>query len=119
MLALIGCLIFVFVGSYRRHFITSLRTNSKAVLSLNFVNESLYMLGNLAFAFAYLMAPISLVLLADAFQPIFVLAIGLFMTWFFPQILAEKIHLRHLGHKVLAMLITGLGTYLLLVTTQG
>jgi len=116
MLVLVGIGIFTFIRSYRRHFLSAIQNNSKAILLLNATNESLYILGNIAFSFAYLLAPIALVLLAESYQPIFVLAIGIFLTIFFPKISVEKIQAKHLWQKVIAILITGIGTYLLFVS---
>ena len=115
MLTLVGIGIFVFIRSHRTNFLSAIRSNSKAVVSLNVLNESLYILGNIAFAFAFLIAPIGLVLLTESFQPIFVLLIGIFLTIYFPKISAEKIHAKHLWQKVIAICITGIGTYLLLI----
>ncbi|MEZ4195539.1 MAG: DMT family transporter [Candidatus Paceibacterota bacterium] len=115
MLVLVGIVIFIFVRSYRENFLLAIKTNSKAILGLNVANESLYMSGNILFAFAYLWAPIALILLLNSFQPIFVLAIGIFLTIFFPKITAEKIHATNLWQKIIAIIITGIGTYLLLM----
>lgn len=114
MLALVGILIFVCIRSYRSHFITAIKQNSGIILSLNVANESLYMLGNVAFSFAYLMAPVALVLLTESYQPLFVLLIGIFLTLFFPKIVTERITARHLWQKGFAIALTGIGTYLLL-----
>ncbi len=113
MLTIIGIIIFVFMRPYREHFLSAIRNNSKAILSLNVLNEAFYMLGNFAFAAAFMLAPVALVLLTQSFQPIFVLGIGIFLTVFFPKITAEKIHARHLWPKIIAILITGIGAYLL------
>lgn len=113
MLTLVGIGIFIFVKSYRHNFLLAIRNNSRAILSLNVMNESLYIIGNVAFAFAYLLAPIGLVLLTESFQPIFVLAIGVFLTMFFPGLSYEKIGAKHLWPKIIAICITGIGTYLL------
>jgi len=113
MLALAGVVIFLTIRSYRKHFMEAIKSNSGRILGLNFANESLYMLGNMAFAFAYLLAPVALVLLTESYQPLFVLAIGVFLTLFFPHLTNEKIHLKHLGQKLLAIAVTGIGTYLL------
>lgn len=116
MLTFGGFLLFTFVRSYRSHFLHALRMNSRRIISLNILNEGLYIAGNMIFSFAYLLAPISLVLLVDSFQPIFVLAIGILLTIFLPHFTSEKIHLRHLLQKVIAVSIVVCGTYLLLIS---
>ena len=113
MLLLIGIGIFVFMRSYRNNFLSVIRSNSKVILSINFVNEFLYILGNLAFAFAYMLAPVALVLLADSFQSVFAIIIGVFLTIFLPKISTEKIQAKYLWPKIIAICITGIGTYLL------
>ena len=113
-LVAIGILIMIFIRSYREHFIKALRNNSGPILSLNVTNESLYMLGNITVAFAVMLAPVSLILLGESFQSIFVLIIGVVFTVFFPKIYNEKIEKRHMVQKLLAILVTGLGTFLLL-----
>jgi drug/metabolite transporter (DMT)-like permease len=113
MLTLVGVFIFTFMSSHRIKFLAAIKNNSKAILSLNVLNESLYMLGNIVFAYAYLLAPIGLVLLTESFQPIFVLAIGIFLTIFYPKVSVEKIQAKHIWQKVLAICITGIGTYIL------
>ncbi len=113
MLAVVGVGIFICLRSYRQHFLTALRSNSAGILSLNVANESLYMLGNMSFAFAYLLAPIALVLLSESYQPLFVFAIGIILTVFFPKIAVEKIQAKHLWQKGIAICVTGIGTYLL------
>ena len=100
--------------SYRENFIIALKENSKAILSLNVLNEALYMVGNVVFAFAYLLAPIALILLTQSFQSIFVLIIGIILTLFFPNFTTEKIQAKYILQKIIAILITGIGTYLLL-----
>ncbi len=114
MMVIVGILVFMFARSYRQNFLLALRENSKSILSLNVLNESLYMLGNIAFSFAYLLAPIALVLLTQSFQPFFVLVIGIILTLFFPRISVEKIEAKHLWQKVIAICITGIGAYMLL-----
>lgn len=116
MLVIVGLFIFIFMRPYRNNFLKAIQSNSKKVLSINFLNESLYILGNVAFAYAYLLAPIGLVLLTESFQPIFVLIIGIILTIFFPKISQEKIQAKHIWLKIIAICITGVGTYLLFVS---
>lgn len=113
MLTIIGIGLLAFVRSYRTHFMAAIRSNSRAIISLNFLNETIFMLANAVFAFAYLLAPIALVLLAESYQPLFALMIGVVMTLFFPKIISEKIHLKNLWQKAFAIILTGIGTYLL------
>ena len=116
MLMFIGIGLFVFVRSYRSHFVSAIKQNSGGILGLNFLNESIYMLGNAAFSFAYLLAPIALVLLAESYQPLFALGIGILLTLFLPHIIKEQIHVRHIWQKIFAIVVTGLGTYLLFMS---
>ena len=114
MMVIVGILLFIFAKSYHHNFLLALKENSKSILSLNVLNESLYMLGNIAFSFAYLLAPIALVLLTQSFQPFFVLVIGIILTLFFPKIAVEKIEAKYLWQKFFAICITGIGAYMLL-----
>jgi len=113
MLAIVGIGMFAFIRSYRTNFLLALQKNSKTILSICFLNEFIYVMGNLAFAFAYLLAPIALVLLTNSFQSIFALIIGVFLTVFFPRIAVEKIQSKYIWPKIIAICITGIGPYLL------
>jgi drug/metabolite transporter (DMT)-like permease len=114
VLVLVGLLLFGFVSSYRKHFLNALKQNSSAILSLNVFNESLYMTGNIAVAFAVMLAPVSLILLGQSFQSFFVLIFGVLLTIFLPKLYKEKIEKRHVIQKMLAIFITGIGAYTLL-----
>jgi drug/metabolite transporter (DMT)-like permease len=109
-----GVLVFCFIPKYRHHFLESIKVNSAAIFSVNVLNEIIYMVANAVYGFAYMLAPIALVLLTNSFQPIFVFAIGVFMTLYFPHIISEKIEAKHLWQKLLAIIITSIGTFILL-----
>lgn len=115
MLVIAGVVIFISVRSYRKDFLIAFKNSSKTILMFNFLNEALYVSGNIIFSFAYIIAPISLVLLIDSFQPIFVLIIGIVLTIFFKTVTVEKIQAKHIWQKILAIVLTGIGTYLLFV----
>tara|TARA_B100002051_G_scaffold276628_2_gene326299 strand:- start:25573 stop:26493 length:921 start_codon:yes stop_codon:yes gene_type:complete len=114
VLVILGILMLLFIREYRGHFLTALKLNSKAIIGVNISNEIIYMFGNAAVSFAAMMAPIALILLMESFQSFFVLAIGIFLTIFFPRITKENISLRNVVQKLLAIIITGIGTYILL-----
>ena len=115
VLMILGIFMFIFIKSYRINFLQAIQNHSKAIITLNFANEILYMSGSIVLSFAYLLAPISLVLLTNSFQPIFVLVIGVVLTVFFPRIVVEKITAKNLWQKIIAICITGIGTYILLM----
>lgn len=115
VLMILGVFMFTFIKSYRVNFLQAIQSHSRAIVTLNFTNEILYMSGSVVLSFAYLLAPISLVLLTNSFQPIFVLVIGIILTVFFPKIVVEKITAKNLWQKVIAICITGIGTYILLM----
>lgn len=116
MLAIIGLALFTCVRSYRSHFHAAFGQNSRAILSLNALNEAIYVTANIVMAFAYLLAPVSMVLLTNSYQAIFALAIGVFLTVFFPNVAAERVEVRHVWQKVIAICITAIGTYLLFLS---
>ena len=114
-LVLVGVLVFIFVRKYRINFILAIKENSRKILSLNVLNEVLYMIGNFAVAYAYMMVPVALVLVTESFQPIFVLIIGVILTIFFPKVAVEKIEAKYIWQKIIAIVITGIGAYMLSV----
>jgi drug/metabolite transporter (DMT)-like permease len=115
MLVFVGLFIFAFVTSYRNHFLDAVRVNSVGIFSLNVLNESLYMIGNIVVAFAVMLAPVALILLGNSFQNIFVLILGILFTLLLPGVYKEKIGPRQTIQKLLAIVVTGIGTYLLLM----
>lgn len=113
-LVVVGVVIFSLIPVYRRNFLAAIKNNSAAILSLNVLNECLYMLGSIAVAFAAMLAPVGLVLLTETYQAIFVFVIGITLTKFFPRVSVENIEAKNLLQKTLAICVTGVGTYLLL-----
>lgn len=113
-LTFVGVILFIFFRTYRTDFLNAIKINSRKILLLNVSNEIFYMFGNIIISFSYLMAPVAIILLINSFQPIFVFVIGIFFTLFFPKISAEKIRAKYLLQKLLAISVTGIGTYILL-----
>ncbi len=107
----LGIIFLAFVPVYRNQFLTVLKSNRIGVLSLNSFNETLTILADGLVGYASLLAPVALVLLAGAFQPMFVLMIGVFLTVFFPKISQESLLRKHLVQKVSAILLIMIGSY--------
>jgi uncharacterized membrane protein len=114
-IGIIGLTLLLLFKTYRKDFFYSIRNNSKPIIGLNIVNETLSTIANVATAFATLLAPVALVLSVNAYQPVFVFIIGIFLTVFFPEIATEKIKLKHILQKVLVIGVMLVGTYLLFV----
>lgn len=112
-LVVIGFIIFSLLPSYRSNFLIALRSNSNKVLGLNIANEILFMLGNSAAAFVVLLIPVTLTLLMNSFQPLFVLVIGYMLMWFVPSLNVESVRKDRKWQKLLAIILTGVGVYLL------
>ena len=106
VLAGLTCL--VCVPSYRRDFISLFRQQKIAVIGLIALSKTLFSVSEAVTLYATLLAPVALVLLVNSFQPLFVFALGIVLTLFFPRVAEES-----LGH--LKMLQKGVGIGLLLI----
>lgn len=112
-LSVFGILLFIFFSKYRNDFLTMVKGNSVGIFSINILNEILYVIGNLLFAYSFLLAPVALVLLVNSYQPLCVLIIGVILTIFFPKLTVENIKIKHLAQKIIAIIVVGIGTYML------
>lgn len=110
---LAGMGIFFTVKSYRQDFLSVFRRSKKAVIVLNFTSELLNVIGSLALMYAFLLAPITLVMVANVFQPFFVFIYGIILTIFFPRISTEILSKKHVVQKIIAILIMIAGAYVL------
>ncbi len=108
----IGIVIFITVSHYRHSFLKAFKVNSKPILGLNVLNESLYMVGNASASFVVVLIPVALNLLMNSFQPIFVFVIGIVLSWLLPGTATENA-LNRLPQKIIAIALTGVGAYLL------
>lgn len=106
-------LLLMFVKPYRKEFISVMKKNSVAVLTINGINEVVNIIAKLSFNFASLLTPITLTWIVNGFQPFFVFAYGVILTVFFPHISQEKINGKHLVQKLVAIIIMFMGTFLL------
>lgn len=109
-----GIFFLFFIKPYRNEFLSLIGRNGFAVISLNFINESLVLIGNLVTAFAFTVAPVVLVLSVAGFQPLFVILIELIIILFMPKYFnyKEKISVMYF-YRFLAILIILYGGYLL------
>lgn len=114
-LTLVGCSLLLFHKRYRKEFIESVRSNSRAILCLNILNEILTIVGTIAFTYTYLYVPVSTTMLIGSYQSVFVLLIGLVLSRFVPSVTKEKFTRKIIFQKSCAIIVMAVGTYLLLV----
>lgn len=112
-LVVIGMIVFILVKKYRNSFVAALKCNSVPVLSLNFLNESLYIVGNAIAAYVVVLIPVSLTLLMNSFQPLFVLLIGLALRLALPNLAVVHVSSSQWFQKTVAIILTAIGVYLI------
>jgi uncharacterized membrane protein len=104
-------LIFIFIGSYRKQFLSIIKMNRSTVLGLNMLNETTNIIAKIIFNYATLLAPIAVVsFVFDGFSPFFLLMIGLMLTVFLPKIIKENIERKYMVQKIAAIILLFLGT---------
>lgn len=111
--AVFAAILLVFVKSYRTEFMTVMKKNSVAVLSLNGLNEVINIVAKTSFNFASLLAPITLIWIVNGLQPFFIFIYGVLLTVFFPKISKENISPKALSQKIISIIIMFLGTYII------
>lgn len=77
-LVLVG-IVLMGIPFYRRSFLKAIKVNSGPILGANVVNEVLYQTGNLVAALVVVLIPVSLTLMMNSFQPLFVLILAFVM----------------------------------------
>lgn len=114
-LGIFGVLIYVFVPKYRKEFAYMNKAGGSKIFGLNAMSEFLTVVGNLLTNYALLLAPVAMVYLVGAFQPVIVLVLVIIGTKFFPKIITEKIHHQVLIPKIVAVVIIIVGSIFLFV----
>lgn len=107
----LGVLFFFFVSSYRRQFVEMVKDNNFVALGLISFSEALFLIGEAATSYAFLIAPVVLVMLVNAFQPFFVFVLGVLITIFFPKISQESLDRKMIMQKVIGIGFIIIGTY--------
>lgn len=112
-LIVMGLLYLVFAPVSRREFIEVFRQNSKGALTLNGINEVVNIFAMFILNYALLLAPVALIFLANAAQPLFVLIFGIILTLLFPRVIQESLDRKTLLHKVGAIVVLAIGVFLI------
>lgn len=112
-LFLFGIGLIVFSKRFRRAFKEMLQGLNVKFASINVLSEVLFMLGGLAISYAFLLAPIVLVLVIGTYQPLFVFIFGILLTKLFPKYVLERVSKGHMFHRLISIGIIIIGSYLL------
>ena len=110
---LFAVLLLVFAGSYRRQFFSVIRSNAKAVLSVNVLGEAMNVGAKLVATFVGMTLPLAIVSVLNGFQPVFLFAYGVIITLFLPKLGKENLSSKQVVQKVLAIAIIFIGTFVL------
>jgi uncharacterized membrane protein len=100
------------IGSYLRQFVALLRVNTTALLTINFSNELINLGGGLGNRYALMFAPLSIVQAIGSTTTVFVFAIGIVLSLFFPKLGREDLSGRELVQKAAAAGLVAVGVAL-------
>jgi drug/metabolite transporter (DMT)-like permease len=100
------------VPSYRREFVSLVRTNTAALLSINASNELINLGGGLGNRYALLFAPLSLVQAIGSTTTLFVFLFGMALSVACPQLGRENFSGRELAQKGIAAALVAAGVAL-------
>lgn len=111
--AVFGIFLFIAIKSYRDGFLTVLKHNRTQVLAINISNEIFNIIAKIAFNYASILTPVTLVWIINGLQPFFVFIMGIFLTIFFPTVSKEDISKKTLFQRVCAIAVITLGVYII------
>ncbi|MCX6753317.1 MAG: EamA family transporter [Candidatus Nomurabacteria bacterium] len=110
----ISAIVLFSIKSYRQEFFTIFKKDALAICGFSALVELTTVAGNLLISKALMMAPVvAMVLMVEAFQPIFVFILGIIFTVFIPSFGKEDISKKVILQKVFAMSIIIFGSYFL------
>lgn len=100
--------------NYKSQFINLIKSNGVIVLVLNIFSEIITITGNMVFHYTTLISTLVIAqVLAEGFQPIFVLLFGLVLTFYFPKIVKEDTNLKVIMVKFMAIIMMLFGLFLI------
>ena len=109
--AIVGAALLL-IGPYRRQLFALIRNSAAALVSINGSNELINLGGSLGNRYALMLAPLSLVQAIGATTTLFVFAIGIVLSVFFPRVARETLSFRDLMQKGIAAVFVAAGVAL-------
>lgn len=113
-----GLGLIIFSKKFKNAFWRMIKGLNLKFASINILSEVLFMLGGLATSYAFLLAPIVLVLVVGTYQPLFVFIFGIILTKFFPKYVLERVSRGHLIHRLISIFIIIIGSYFLYTSSN-
>jgi len=102
----------ILIPAYCRQFVTLFKRSPGAVIGINAANELINLGGGLGVRFASLLAPVALVSAVSSTTTLFVFAIGVLLTMFFPKLGREDLSTGNLLRKGAAAILVTAGVML-------
>lgn len=94
------------VPKWRREILSGIRQATIKKMKFFLLNDAVDLSGHLLFQYALLLAPsASLIAVIGGVQPFYVLVLGLFFTFLFPQIISEKVTKQEITQKLIGTVI--------------
>lgn len=100
--------------AWRNEFTAVLNHNKVPLIGMNSLNEILNICAKIVFNLATLLGPLSLIWVANSFQPAFTFVYAVILSFIAPDIIKEDLSRKRLMQKVIFVLIMVVGTVMLL-----
>lgn len=107
-----GLVLLLFKGGLWSDFFDSVRINGKKIFIVSLISEALAAVAYMVRDYATLLAPITIIMTLNGYQPVFVFILGIVLTVFAPRLVKEKNRPIHLLHKGIAIAVIFVGTIL-------
>ena len=104
--------VILLIPAYWRQFLKLFKQSPGAVIGVNAANELINLGGGLGVRYASLLAPVALVSAVSSTTTLFVFALGVLLTLFFPKFGREDLSARNLLRKGLAAVLVSAGVLL-------
>ncbi len=108
-----GTLLLLFHGPGREAFLAMMRRFKKLAIAASTFNEVLNLGAVVSMRYAMFLAPIAVVQAVMSTQSVYLLVLGVGLTFIFPKYIRENISKKHLIQKIIAVLIMVGGTAIL------
>lgn len=110
---LFGIFLLLFIKNFRNGFLNVLKQNKLKVLGINGLNEVFNIIAKIAFNYATILTPVTMVWIINGLQPVFVFIFGILLTMLLPKISKEDISKKTLIQRIIAIVVITIGVYLI------